>query len=80
MIAQIVDARNPLLFYCADLVALAGELDPRKRCVLVVNKSDFLTREARAQWAKYFTANNIDFIFWSAKRETEAQVRYYNKL
>ncbi len=73
VVAQIVDARNPLLFFCADLIALVRELDPRKRCVLVINKADFLPRAARAAWAKYFTAAGVEFIFWSAKRETEAQ-------
>jgi len=73
VLAQIVDARNPLLYYCQDLLNLAHELDPRKRCVLVVNKSDFLSRVARQRWAEYFTQLGIDFVFWSAKIESDIQ-------
>lgn len=73
VIAQIVDARNPLLFYCQDIFTYARELDPRKTCVLVINKADFLTREARIQWGKYFESQNIEFVFWSAKYENEEQ-------
>lgn len=71
VIAQIVDARNPLLFYCADLFALAKEIDPRKSCVLVINKSDFLTRTAREHWGKFFESKGIKYIFWSALKESE---------
>ncbi len=73
VIAQIVDARNPLLFYCQDLVNLTHELDKRKRCVLVINKSDFLTRAARKAWARYFEHVGIDYVFWSAKIESDLQ-------
>lgn len=47
VIVQIVDARNPLLFHCRDLIQYAAELDPRKKNILLVNKADFLTREQR---------------------------------
>lgn len=73
VVAQIVDARNPLLYYCQDLFTLSKELDPRKACVLVINKSDFLTREARERWGKYFDSQGIQYIFWSALKETELQ-------
>ncbi len=71
VVAQVVDARNPLLFYCEDLFTLSKELDERKENVLIINKSDFLTREARKVWADYFTGRGIRFIFWSAKKEQE---------
>ena len=43
LVVQIVDARNPLLFRSADLERYAHELDPRKRCMLLVNKADLRT-------------------------------------
>eukprot|EP00461_Guttulinopsis_vulgaris_P000759 UN00759 len=80
VVVQIVDARNPLLFYCKDVFTLAHELDPKKRCILVINKSDFLTREARVQWGKYFESQNIDFVFWSAKTEKDEQQEHLDRV
>lgn len=71
VLVQMVDARNPLLYFCQDLISMAKEIDSRKRCVLVINKADFLTKQARRAWAKYFTSQGIDFVFWSAKLENE---------
>jgi ribosome biogenesis GTPase A len=53
VVVQIVDARNPLLFRCPDLDQYVKEVDPRKRCVLMINKADYLSRHARQQWVKY---------------------------
>ena len=36
---QIVDARNPLLFYSMDLDDYVKEVDPAKQTVLLLNKS-----------------------------------------
>lgn len=47
VIVQIVDARNPLLFYCEDLFTYARELSPDKACVILINKADLLTREQK---------------------------------
>ena len=66
LVVQIVDARNPLLFRSADLERYAHELDPRKRCMLLVNKADLLTLAQRRSWAAYFKKLNVEFVFWSA--------------
>ncbi|VDP93805.1 unnamed protein product [Echinostoma caproni] len=47
LLVQIVDARQPLLYYSSDLEAYARDVDPNKRCIVLVNKSDFLTEEQR---------------------------------
>ena len=72
LIVQIVDARNPLLFRSADLERYAAEIDPSKRCMLLVNKADLLTEAQRGAWAKYFRAHGIDFVFWSAVKAQAA--------
>ncbi|KAF7233114.1 hypothetical protein EG68_07101, partial [Paragonimus skrjabini miyazakii] len=66
ILVQIVDARQPLLYYCADLDAYACETNPNKVCVVLVNKSDFLTPEQRTAWSNYFKSVGIRAIFWSA--------------
>ncbi|THD26063.1 Large subunit GTPase 1 [Fasciola hepatica] len=66
LLVQIVDARQPLLYYCSDLEAYAREVDPNKRCMVLVNKSDFLTEEQRQTWADYFQSAGIHALFWSA--------------
>ena len=66
LVVQIVDARNPLLFRSADLERYAHELDPRKRCMLLVNKADLLTLAQRRSWAAYFKKISVEFVFWSA--------------
>ncbi len=63
---QIVDARNPLLFYCQDLENYVQELDKNKLNLLLVNKSDFLTERQRLMWLKHFEARNTRVVFWSA--------------
>lgn len=71
MIVQIVDARNPLLFYCTDLEAYVKEVDTNKQSVLLVNKSDYLSDKQRLEWYRYFKSKNIHAIFWSAALATE---------
>jgi large subunit GTPase 1 len=66
VIVQIVDARNPLLFYCADLEQYCKEISENKLCILLVNKSDYLTQRQRLAWLKYFENKNIRVVFWSA--------------
>ena len=66
MVAQIVDARNPLLFYCEDLEKYVKEVDEKKINLLIVNKSDFLTIRQRLAWFRYFEKKNIKVVFWSA--------------
>jgi large subunit GTPase 1 len=69
IVVQILDARNPLLFRSKDMEAYVKELSSNKMCLLVINKADYLTPQARRMWAEYFTAHNIDFVFWSAALE-----------
>lgn len=47
LVVQIVDARNPLFFYCRDLESYVKEVDPTKKCMLLVNKADLLTNQQR---------------------------------
>ena len=73
LVVQVVDARNPLLYYAADLDAYVAELSEHKRPIVLLNKSDLLPREARRLWARHFEEQGVDFIFWSAKAATELQ-------
>lgn len=66
---QIVDARNPLLFYSKDLLKYASEQDPICPMMILVNKADFLTERQRIEWAKEFSRQNIKFAFYSAFNE-----------
>ncbi|KAF8756153.1 P-loop containing nucleoside triphosphate hydrolase protein [Rhizoctonia solani] len=77
LVVQIVDARNPLRFRCADLDSYVhdvegpeGEEDsgPKglRRCLLLVNKADLLTADQRREWADYFEKEGIQFAFFSA--------------
>ena len=76
LLCQIVDARNPLMFYSPDLKAYSSELEERmnkkKTTLLVVNKADYLTPALREQWAEYFDKEGIEFVFFSALEEQEA--------
>lgn len=69
VLVQIVDARNPLMYYSADLDAYTKEVNEQKRSLLLINKADFLSPLQRLAWAKFFSARNQKFVFFSAKRE-----------
>ncbi|KAI5166409.1 large subunit GTPase 1 [Nematocida sp. AWRm78] len=62
LIVQIVDARNPLLFYTEDIVKIA----PTKKHYLLLNKSDLLTDKQKSMWSEYFTEKRIEHFFYSA--------------
>jgi large subunit GTPase 1 len=68
---QIVDARNPLLFRCKDLEKYVKEVDPKKENIILVNKSDLLTKKQRFKWAAYFKNEGIKSLFFSAVFEQE---------
>ncbi|RXG70167.1 Large subunit GTPase 1-like protein [Armadillidium vulgare] len=70
VVVQIVDARNPLLFLCNDLIKYVKEVDVNKENLLLVNKADFLTQEQREIWASYFKNSNINAVFFSATTES----------
>lgn len=69
MAIQIVDARNPLLYFTQDLAKYAAEQNPPKAMMLLVNKADFLTEHQRRTWARYFVEKDIRFAFYSAHDE-----------
>ncbi|EUC55549.1 ribosome biogenesis GTPase Lsg1, putative, partial [Rhizoctonia solani AG-3 Rhs1AP] len=77
LVIQIVDARNPLRFRCADLDSYVYDVEgpegekgsgPKglRRCLLLVNKADLLTADQRREWADYFEKEGIQFAFFSA--------------
>jgi ribosome biogenesis GTPase A len=66
LLIQIVDARNPLLYYTKDLMRYVTELQPPRKMILLINKADFLTEYQRLLWAQYFTALGVRFAFYSA--------------
>uniref|UniRef100_A0A1A8D4H1 Large subunit GTPase 1 homolog n=1 Tax=Nothobranchius kadleci TaxID=1051664 RepID=A0A1A8D4H1_NOTKA len=70
VVVQIVDARNPLLFRCADLELYVKEVSPHKVNMLLVNKADLLTRQQRRVWARYFEKEGLMAVFWSALAES----------
>uniref|UniRef100_A0A1B6HMW8 Large subunit GTPase 1 homolog n=1 Tax=Homalodisca liturata TaxID=320908 RepID=A0A1B6HMW8_9HEMI len=66
IVAQILDARNPLLFRCEDLERYVKEVGREKQNLLILNKADFLTHAQRRTWAKYFDACQLTVAFFSA--------------
>ncbi|KAG9123797.1 hypothetical protein FRC07_013931 [Ceratobasidium sp. 392] len=77
LVVQIVDARNPLRFRCADLDSYVHDVEgPEgekgsgakglRRCLLLVNKADLLTADQRRGWADYFEKEGIEYAFFSA--------------
>ena len=60
VVVQIVDARNPLLFFCDDLDDYVAESGAGlKRRILLVNKADLLPLTLRRAWADYFDGMRI---------------------
>jgi large subunit GTPase 1 len=72
VVVQIVDARNPLLFYCEDLIRYVKEVSSDKMNLVLINKADFLTEEQRQSWADYFSSINIQAVFYSATLASES--------
>jgi large subunit GTPase 1 len=75
VVVQIVDARNPLLYFCPDLYRYAVEEMGRTH-VLVVNKADLLNSEMISRWERYFAEQGLEAVFFSAfkasvKEETD---------
>eukprot|EP01038_Epipyxis_sp_PR26KG_P004764 gene4764-6682_t len=71
IVVQIVDARNPLLYYTEDLMKYAKEQNPPRYMMLIINKADFLTDFQRLAWVKYLESRDIKFAFYSAKIEQD---------
>lgn len=74
VVVQIVDARNPLLFYCEDLEKYVKEISKDKINVVLVNKADFLSQSQRQYWADYFAAKNLRAVFFSAIADSESPI------
>ncbi|BFZ59341.1 hypothetical protein YB2330_000349 [Saitoella coloradoensis] len=66
LVVQIIDARNPLLYRSPDLEKYVKEIDPSKRNLLLINKSDLLTLKQRTLWADFFDNEGISYRFFSA--------------
>ncbi|WRT65671.1 uncharacterized protein IL334_002616 [Kwoniella shivajii] len=86
LIVQIVDARNPLGFRCADLEDYVQEIGSdetdeeitvpgkgKRRSLLLINKADLLTYDQRCQWAEHFEKQNISYAFFSAANAAALQ-------
>ncbi|EHY66242.1 hypothetical protein NERG_00938 [Nematocida ausubeli] len=70
LIVQIVDARNPLLFYTEDILKIA----PTKRHFLLLNKSDLLTEKQKSEWSAYFTDRRMEHFFYSAVEDNSDEL------
>lgn len=69
IVLQIVDARNPLLYFCADLVRYVSD-EMQRAHMVVMNKSDLLTPDMISRWQRYFADRHIDVVFFSAFKES----------
>jgi large subunit GTPase 1 len=50
----------------ADYVRETSDSAKGKTNVLLLNKADFLSREQREAWAKYFSESDLNAVFFSA--------------
>lgn len=75
MVIQIVDARNPLLFFCEDLFTYSEDVCRSKANILLLNKADLLSSDQmfvavffiyRLRWRRYFEHRNVECYFFSA--------------
>ncbi|OCF34123.1 large subunit GTPase 1 [Kwoniella heveanensis BCC8398] len=86
LVVQIVDARNPMGFRCADLETYVQEIGTeegaaeitvpgkgKRKSLLLINKADLLTFDQRSKWADYFEQNGISYAFFSAANAAALQ-------
>eukprot|EP00189_Rhodosorus_marinus_P010153 CAMPEP_0184743012 /NCGR_PEP_ID=MMETSP0315-20130426/5914_1 /TAXON_ID=101924 /ORGANISM="Rhodosorus marinus, Strain UTEX LB 2760" /LENGTH=621 /DNA_ID=CAMNT_0027214099 /DNA_START=123 /DNA_END=1989 /DNA_ORIENTATION=+ len=74
VLVQIVDARDPLLFYCPDLDVYVDELSTAERTkkrMLVLNKADLLSETVKRKWKTYFDQIGVRVLFFSAQQAAE---------
>ncbi|RNC43997.1 putative GTP-binding protein [Trypanosoma cruzi] len=68
VVLMILDARNPLVFRCADFEAyvrsMCNAAGKSKEIIFLLNKSDLLTESQRSEWATYFAERGEPFIFF----------------
>lgn len=65
VVVQIVDARNPLLYYCEDLYRYVTQEMGRSH-LLLLNKADLLSQQMITRWETYFKSRKLDVLFFSA--------------
>lgn len=65
VVIQIVDARNPLMYYCEDLKRYVTK-EMRRAHILVLNKADLLPSSMIDRWQHYFADADVDAVFFSA--------------
>lgn len=73
VVIQIVDARNPLLYYCEDLHRYVAEEMGRSH-LLLLNKADLLSERMITRWETYFKSHRIDALFFSAFKSSVNEV------
>jgi large subunit GTPase 1 len=73
IVIQVVDSRDPLVYFSQDLVAYAHDVHPTKTCLVLLNKADLLPASCRAAWADYFDTQGVSYAFWSAAAATDIQ-------
>ncbi|GAB0496672.1 hypothetical protein MMPV_007986 [Pyropia vietnamensis] len=66
VVVQIVDARDPELYYCRDLDRYVVE-ESGKRSIVLLNKADLLSEGMRRRWAAHFRSRGLRAVFFSAK-------------
>ena len=67
VVIQIVDVRNPDLYRSKDLESYVKTISKQhKRYLLLLNKSDFMTKKLRERWTKVLCKEGVDFVFFSA--------------
>ncbi|XP_049874571.1 large subunit GTPase 1 homolog [Pectinophora gossypiella] len=69
VVLLLLDARNPLLFRCADLEKYAAE--QQCKCILLLNKADLISEYQRKCWAEYFDKEKVPIVFFSAAKPTK---------
>eukprot|EP00171_Calliarthron_tuberculosum_P009276 IDg9276t1 len=75
VVVQIVDARNPLLYYCDDLARYVTR-EMRRAHVLVLNKADLLPSSMIDRWERHFAAEDVDIVFFSAFNASVSEVAH----
>ncbi|TIA69255.1 hypothetical protein E3P91_03705 [Wallemia ichthyophaga] len=85
LVVQIVDGRNPQMFWARDLDPYTRKMGAKevhwrtegtmqgegKRSLVLINKADLLDVEQRQRWADYFDAQGIRYAFFSALNASE---------
>ena len=77
VVLQIVDARNPLFYISMDLRVMVEE-EMKKRMIIVINKSDYLTMGQRKEWGRHLDEKGIEAVFfsaWEQQREVDDKYR-----